>query len=133
VEEVRRIHDAWLTEEYVGVDAVIRRLVSLPHIETALLSNTNQCHWRRHTDFPTASLLKHLHASHLLGHAKPGLEIFRAFERAVGYSGADVLFFDDVQENIGAARSLGWQAELIDYTGDTAAQLSRHLTRHGIF
>ncbi len=131
--EVEQIHDAWLTEEYPGVEPIIRRLNALPNIETALLSNTNACHWRRHKDFPTASLLKHLHASHLLGHAKPGLDIFRAFEAATGYSGPQILFFDDLRENIAAAKSRNWHAELIDHTGDTAAQLAQHLTRHGIF
>jgi HAD superfamily hydrolase (TIGR01509 family) len=130
--EVRSIHDAWLTEEYPGIGAVIRRLNAL-RVETALLSNTNVCHWERHKDFPTASLLKHLHASHLLGHAKPGVDIFRAFERAVGYCGAEVLFFDDVQENVAAARGIGWRAELIDHTGDTAAQVAGFLARHGVF
>lgn len=131
--EVRRIHDAWLTEEYPGVDGLVRRLCGVAGVETALLSNTNECHWARMRDFPTASLLKHRHASHLLGHAKPGVEIFRAFERAVGFSGAEVLFFDDVVENVAAAVDLGWRAELIDYAGDTAGQVAGHLARYGVF
>jgi HAD superfamily hydrolase (TIGR01509 family) len=131
--EVRRIHDAWLTEEYPGVDVVIRRLCALPSVETALLSNTNPCHWARQEDFPTAGLLKHRHASHLLGHAKPGLAIYRAFERATGYAGADILFFDDVMENVAAAVEVGWRAELIDYRGDTAGQVAEHLARYGVF
>ena len=131
-EEVRRIHDAWLTEEYPGVSAVIRRLVALPRVETALLSNTNECHWKRQKDFPTAGLLKHRHASHLLGHAKPGQEIYRAFERATGFSGEEILFFDDLLENVATASEIGWRTEMIDHAGDTAAQISGHLTRHGV-
>jgi glucose-1-phosphatase len=131
-EEVRRIHDAWLTEEYAGVDALVRQLVSLPRVETALLSNTNACHWRRMVDFPTAGLLKHKHASHLLGHAKPSAEIFRAFERETGFKGTDILFFDDLPDNVVAAHQVGWHAELIDHTGDTAAQLARHLARYEV-
>lgn len=131
--EVRRIHDAWLTEEYPGVDALVRRLVAVEHVETALLSNTNECHWARMRDFPTAGLLKHRHASHLLGHAKPGLEVFKVFERAVGCSGAEILFFDDVMDNVSAAVELGWRAELIDHAGDTASQVAGHLARYGVF
>lgn len=131
-EEVRRVHDAWLTEEYPGVDALVHRLVSLPKIETALLSNTNECHWERMSEFRTAALLKHKHASHLLGHAKPSTEIYRAFERETGFKGTDILFFDDLPDNIVAAHSVGWHAELIDYTGDTASQLARHLTRYEV-
>jgi HAD superfamily hydrolase (TIGR01509 family) len=131
--EVRRIHDAWLTEEYPGIDAVIGRLTALTRVETALLSNTNECHWARMKDFPTAGLLKHRHASHLLGHAKPGPDIYRAFERATGFSGAEVLFFDDVVENVAAAVEVGWRAELIDYKEDTASQVAGHLARYGVF
>lgn len=131
-EEVRRVHDAWLTEEYSGVAELIRKLVALPRVETALLSNTNACHWARMADFPTAGLLKHKHASHLLGHAKPSLEIYRAFERATGFSGTDILFFDDLPDNVVAAHQVGWHAEQIDHTGDTAAQLARHLARYEV-
>jgi HAD superfamily hydrolase (TIGR01509 family) len=132
-DEAHRIHDAWLTEEYPGIDGLIRRLVAIPTVETALLSNTNACHWARQKDFPTASLLKHRHASHLLGYAKPHLEIFKAFEAATGFRGPEILFFDDVLENVAAACSLDWRAELIDYTGDTTAQLERHLRDYRVF
>jgi HAD superfamily hydrolase (TIGR01509 family) len=132
-EEVRQVHDAWLTEEYPGVRELIERLIALPRIETGLLSNTNARHWERMRDFPTASLLKHRHASHLLGFVKPSPDIYRAFERVTGFQGTDVLFFDDLQENINTAHSVGWHAELIDYTGDTAAQLAAHLTRYEVF
>ncbi len=131
--EVRRIHDAWLTEEYPGVDAVIRRLAGIASVETGMLSNTNACHWKRHSDFPTAGLLKHRYASHLLGFAKPALEIFRAFERETGFSGTDILFFDDLPDNIAAARTCGWHGEVIDHTGDTAAQIAAHLTRYEVW
>jgi putative hydrolase of the HAD superfamily len=131
-EEVRQVHEAWLTEEYPGVDALIRQLVALPKVETALLSNTNACHWRRMADFPTASLLKHKHASHLLGHAKPSLEIYKAFERETGFKGTEILFFDDLPDNVVAAHQMGWHAEQIDHTGDTAAQLARHLARYEV-
>jgi FMN phosphatase YigB (HAD superfamily) len=140
-EEVRRIHDAWLIEEYPGVDGVVDRLLALPHIETALLSNTNHGHWARQAPvagdtmphFPTAARLKHRHASHLLRLAKPGVEIYWAFERLTGASGAQILFFDDLAENVETARSLGWRAEQIDHLGETAAQIETHLRTHGVF
>ena len=131
-DEVRRVHDAWLTEEYPGVRPIIERLVALPKVETALLSNTNACHWKRLADFPTAGLLKHKHASHLLGYAKPSLEIYKAFERETGFHGTQILFFDDLPDNIVAAHQMGWHAEQIDHTGDTAAQLANHLTRYEV-
>ena len=137
--EFERIHDAWLIEEYPGVDRLVADLLASPRIETAMLSNTNELHWRRQsrTDpelphFPTAGRLKHRHASHLLGLAKPEETIYRAFERETGFVPASILFFDDLADNIAAARSCGWHAEQIDHTGDTALQMRAHLRRYGV-
>lgn len=138
--EVRRLHDGWIYAEYEGIDAVLRALVGVNGIETGILSNTNAAHWARlgrgERDglplFPAALTLNNRHASHLLGLAKPDVEIYRAFETQTGARGDGVLFFDDLPENIEAARSVGWRAELIDHTGDTAAQVTTLLARHNI-
>ncbi|MBL8761584.1 MAG: HAD-IA family hydrolase [Phycisphaerae bacterium] len=127
--EVLRVHDAWLIEEYPGVDRVVAELHATRSVRTALLSNTNALHWERHAPsrglrhFPTAGSLHHPHASHLMGRAKPGLEIYREFESLVGVRGASIIFFDDLPENIAAAQSLGWHAVRIDHEGDTATQI----------
>ncbi len=140
LDELRRIHERWLIDEYPGVRAVVERLVRTPGVETGLLSNTNAAHWRRHLplagrepDFPTPLLLRYRHASHLLGLAKPGEEIYRAFEHATGFRGAEILFFDDLVENVESALRLGWRAEVIDHEGDTAAQIGRGLRVHGVW
>lgn len=136
-EECVRLHDAWLLDEYEGMGAVVDEIHSRG-IVTALLSNTNQAHWRRGfpergaADYPTAGKLRHPHASHLLGLAKPQEEIYRAFEDAVGVRGDRVLFFDDLEENLVTARGLGWQTVLVDHTGDTTAQVRRALREAGL-
>lgn len=140
IEELARIHDAFLIEEYPGVGSVVDDLLRTPGIQTGMLSNTNDLHWRRQhaapestkPHFPTAARLRHRHASHLLGLAKPSPEIYRAFEVHTGFHGGEVLFFDDLEENIAAARSSGWKAEQIDHTGDPAAQMRTFLARHGV-
>ncbi|MFO0830976.1 MAG: HAD-IA family hydrolase [Phycisphaerales bacterium] len=139
-QEVRALHHHWITSEYQGVGDIIRRLNQLPTIETALLSNTCHSHWERmlpggqaSRDFPSISLLRHKHASHLLGHAKPDEQIYRAFEQATGFLAGEILFFDDLPENVRAAEARGWRAELIDYTSETAPQISRCLTRHAVW
>jgi len=139
-EELVKIHDAWLLDEYPGIQSVIERLCSRQDVETALLSNTNQAHWVRHlpkndgqlADYPTAGLLKHRHASHLLGLAKPDAAIYEVFEQEVGVQGSAILFFDDLAENIAQARLLGWTCFHVDYTGDTAAQVSGALKEYGL-
>lgn len=137
IEELHRIHDAWLIDEYPGVSKVLDRLHANANVQTALLSNTNARHWARHissegrvADFPTAYALRHRHASHLLGLAKPGSEIYSAFEEATGASGAEILFFDDLSDNVATAACFGWRTCLIDHTGDTAAQIERALREH---
>jgi FMN phosphatase YigB (HAD superfamily) len=76
--------------------------------------------------------LQHRHASHLLGFAKPDIRIYRAFESATGHSGADILFFDDLKDNVRAARSAGWRAERIDPDNETVPQLRRWLRQHRV-
>lgn len=142
VDELERINHAWLIEEYPGVGLIVDELNALPHIETALLSNTTEIHWeRQHTEpsrkngiphFPTAAKLKHRHASHLLGLLKPDAAIYAAFERETGFAPSSILFFDDLQENVLAARARGWRAVQIDHTGDTAAQIRAALREHSI-
>jgi FMN phosphatase YigB (HAD superfamily) len=140
-EEIRRIHDAWLIAEYPGVDRVVERLLATPSVTTGLLSNTNAAHWeRQHPEtsgarphFPTAGRLALRHASHLMRLAKPDARIYAAFEKATGFAPHQILFFDDLAENILAAQSRGWHAELIDHTGDTAAQMDAHLRSHGVW
>ncbi len=139
--EIEKIHAAWLVGEYGGVDRVVERLIGTAGIETGMLSNTNEHHWARQgpdpagvlPHFPTAGLLKHRHASHLIGHAKPDARIYEAFAAAVGRAPGEILFFDDLADNIAAARASGWQAAEIDHTGDTAAQIERHLREHGVW
>lgn len=138
--EIERIHHAWLIEEYAGIGDVIDDLSRVAGIETGLLSNTNEEHWRRYQPdrctglrcFPAVSRLTHRHASHLLKLAKPGLEIYHAFAARTGRHPGSILFFDDLLENVEAARAAGWQAEQIDHAGDTAAQVRMHLRRHGV-
>lgn len=131
--EVLRVHDAWLIEEYPGVDRVVTDLHGARGVRTALLSNTNALHWERHRPsrglrhFPTAGSLHHPHASHLMGCAKPGLDIYKQFESLVGARADSIIFFDDLPDNVAAAASLGWRAVWIDHEGDTAAQIRRTL------
>jgi FMN phosphatase YigB (HAD superfamily) len=140
-EEVRAVHHAWLLDEYAGAGDVIDAIHATNRIETALLSNTNAAHWARHldspcgthkADYPTIQRIMHRHASHLLGHAKPHGDIYRAFEDATGFGPGEILFFDDLPDNIAMARTLGWHAVLIDYTRETAPQLMHALTRAGV-
>lgn len=138
-EEVRRIHAAWTLDVYEGVDNLVGELSRLRSVQLGVLSNTNHAHWevlcgarRRPEYWSVLSKIHHPHASHLLRLAKPSPDIYLEFQRRTGFAGEHILFFDDLEENILAARRVGWRAEQIDHTGDTAAQMRAHLARHGV-
>ena len=130
-DEVRNIHSAWILGEYEGVGDIIDQLHDAG-LQTAALSNTNSDHWAQMNDYPAFLRLGRRFASHELGLLKPDPAIYRAFERRANQRGNEILFFDDTPENITAAQSLGWRAELIDPHSRTDHQIARALQRHGI-
>ena len=136
--DVRRISDASLGGEYLGISRVFDALEAVS-IDTAILSNTNDAHWARlfpqtpgEPEFPTLLRARHRFASHLLGVEKPDPRIYRHVERTTRHAADRILYFDDLPNNVEGARSVGWTAELIDYAGDTAAQMLASLRRRGV-
>jgi FMN phosphatase YigB (HAD superfamily) len=140
--EVERIHDAWTLEEYTGALDLVRDLGRVPNLTTACLSNTNAAHWRRlvsedgRAEYPAVLELHHRLASHLLRCAKPAAQIYElaaAALRGERPSPAEsVIFFDDLPDNVRAARAIGWTAFEVDHEGDTAGQMRKQLAELGI-
>ncbi|HET9957523.1 MAG TPA: HAD family hydrolase [Polyangiaceae bacterium] len=150
-EEILRIHHAFSRGEYDGASALIREIHERG-VTTACLSNTNHAHWRRLVheeappsrveptrplppvpEFPCVLALQHRHASHLFGVAKPDPRIYEMFESASAKRGPQILFFDDLIENVEAARARGWRAERIDPRAETVPQMRRLLAQYGVF
>ncbi len=129
--EVTAIHDAWLIDEYEGVGAIVDQLHQAG-LDTAALSNTTNEHWARMDEFPTVGQLRHRFASHELGLSKPEPAIYRHVEQQLGYTGKQILFFDDAEENVIAAREVGWWAERVDPAGAPAQQIRDALARYGV-
>jgi FMN phosphatase YigB (HAD superfamily) len=142
-EEIAALHDAVIVEEYAGIGALIDDL-HRAGVATACLSNTSNPHWMKmlHHDgqnplpgeprYPAVQRLHSHHASHLMRLIKPAPAIYLAFEKATGYAGSQILFFDDLAENIAAARDAGWCAESIDPARPTDEQMRRHLAAYGV-
>lgn len=61
-----------------------------------------------------------------LGVRKPQLEFYRQVTDELGTSPDTLLFFDDQQANVEAARSAGWSAELYTFGDDLSSLLARH-------
>lgn len=130
-DELARAHAAVLRGEYPGIEATIR-LIGAAGLTTACLSNTNDDHWDALLAMPALQAMHARHASHLWGLAKPSEAIYRRFEREIAARGEEILFFDDLEENVRAARSIGWDAVQIDHGGDTAEQVRQSLADRGI-
>ena len=129
--DLERVHRAWILGDYPGIGDAIDR-IHAAGLETACLSNTNAAHWEQLQGSDAFRRIGTRHASHLLGLAKPDHAIYRAFERAVGRAPNEVLLFDDLPENVEAARACGWPAVLVDHRGDTAGQVLAALRERGI-
>ena len=129
--EVMGVHHAWLLGEYEGVGDVVERL-HRAGLETAALSNTSHEHWCRMGEFPAVMRLRHHLPSHRLGLQKPDPKIYHRLERQLGYSGGEIIFFDDKIENVEGARAAGWHGAVIDPTASPAAQITDALHAHGI-
>ena len=137
-EEVARVHAAWLLAEYPGVGALVDAIHEAG-LETGILSNTNDSHWRRmlpesapSAEFPALHRVRHPHASHLLGLRKPAQEVYLRMAARTGHDPDRILFFDDLSDNVLGARGAGWHAEQVDPSGDPAAQMAALLERHGV-
>lgn len=121
--DIERLHDAWLLHEYDGAVELAEELAGHARVTSALLSNTNARHWVRREQFRAAGMLEHQLASHEHRLAKPDVGFYRALETAVGATGAQIVFFDDLDANVKAARALAWQAVRVDPAGDTVGQV----------
>lgn len=133
--EMERIHHAWTLDLYPGVTELVAELNQLEHVVTACLSNTNDAHWLRlvSDEYAPIATLRHQLASHQLRAAKPDPRIYEQALAIFGVEPAQVLFFDDLKENVEAARRAGWQAEELDPLGDTVTQMRGHLQQRGIY
>ena len=129
--DVARIHESVIVGAYEGAEQLLLDLKQRG-VFTACLSNTNQRHWELMESIAAFAAIQHRHASHLFQLEKPNQAIFRAFESATQARPVDILYFDDLAENIAAATHAGWSAELIDPNCETVPQIRHALETHGV-
>lgn len=135
-DDVLKMSDAYLLGPYPGVPELIED-VNAAGVATACLSNTNASHWSLMTcsggrcELPLAKMTYRF-ASQLVGARKPDAAIYEHVERITGLAPAQLLFFDNLAENIEAALARGWRGEIIDPGGDPVAQMREHLRRYDV-
>ncbi len=129
-----RVLEAIIQEPYDGSLQLVLDLNAAGY-RTGCLSNTNEVHWRVLNDaarFPAIAALDLRMASHLEGVQKPDVALFQRFCERAGVAPGEVLFFDDAPKNLAAAIECGMKAELVDASGDTAAQMREILRQRGL-
>jgi len=101
---------AWPKGLFSGAAELVRGLA--PGIRRGCLSNTNALHWGQQLDSPTLSgLFDHTFLSHQMGLVKPDCETYLHVIEVLGCAPERILFLDDNQPNVDAARSCGLDAE----------------------
>ncbi len=107
-----------------GIAQVLHTLKQSP-FRVAGLSNTNVTHasvWpHRYGDLLAA--LGRILTSHELGHRKPEAACYLAACDHLGVAPAQVLFFDDLAENVAGARAVGMQSVQVTCIDDVHAAL----------
>jgi HAD superfamily hydrolase (TIGR01509 family) len=104
---------------------------------TACLSNTNAEHWRILMDpadphGQALAGLRHRFASHLVRARKPDAPIYAHLERETGFDPARIIFFDDVVENVEAARERGWRAHVVERCENPIPRIREVLREEGV-
>ena len=96
---------------------------------TALFSNSNEIHWPLKMGRMQLDTAFHHHfASHLMGMAKPDASAYQHVIDSLGVDPKQILFFDDNQMNVEAARKAGMQSERVQGIDE----LQKKLIDHGI-
>ncbi len=120
-----RLLDAFLSvlpEPIAGMEDIVRQ-VGKRH-EAALVSNTNPLHFA--LCLRTIPALKHLeryYVSYQLGVMKPKDEFYAGVIRGEGFPPSEMVFIDDLAENVDGARRAGFAAVLFRGVSDLEDQL----------
>jgi putative hydrolase of the HAD superfamily len=99
----------WPKGFFPGAEDLLQRLSG--RYRVACLSNCNPLHWRRfHEELRLADLFDHRFGSHLIGSLKPDHEVFEHVIGELRCPPERVVFLDDNQVSVDAARQAGLSA-----------------------
>jgi glucose-1-phosphatase len=95
----------------------------------AALSNTSASHWERIEAMGLGHRFERLYLSHQIGQLKPSRQAFETVLEDLAVAPSAVLFLDDIESNVSAARAVGLQAEVVGDPEEARVVLERY----GIF
>lgn len=131
--DAKAVHNAILEAPYEGTAELVQDLKAAGH-STACLSNTNSLHWEilNSETYPSIQGLDFKMVSHTIGLLKPEPAVFRRFDLEAETTPGQVVYFDDHEGNVLAAKKHGWNAILVDHLGDPATQMREALEGFGL-
>ena len=95
----------------LGMLAFVEQLAQRHRV--MIFSNTNQQHWERALEMSDGRVGRiEAWLSHEIGDLKPNVSSFITVARLAHIDPARSIFFDDVADNVAAARQAGFQAEV---------------------
>jgi glucose-1-phosphatase len=126
-EEILAYFTFWPQGLFPGTKSLIARI--LPQYSLAIFSNTNELHWPRlMNEMGLEGCFDHYFASFKIGMAKPDPAAFRYVVKALSCEPSEILFLDDSQMNVDAARLVGIKAERVIGIG----QVEQVLAQNGV-
>lgn len=114
------------TPIYEGVDEFLSMLSK--DFKLACLSNTNSIHWNRIT--PGDVFDKYFQKqflSYKIGYTKPRKEIYLHAIDSLNCAPDKIIFFDDMEENVGAALNCGLTAMQVSNFDDLKSKVSKFI------
>jgi HAD superfamily hydrolase (TIGR01509 family) len=105
-----------------GMIDIVKRVSTV--LETALVSNTNEIHYRLSMrKFEELKIFQKHYLSYQLHVMKPARSFYDAIIKDQGILPSKMLFIDDITENVKAAKSAGMQAIRFESTGPLETDL----------
>ena len=108
-----------------------------PDYNLVILSNINNLHIRKihiylnkdHniSDFEER-YFDHVFYSHIIGMRKPDDEIYQHVTESLSVNKSDILFIDDLHENITAAKSYGWHGQVHNPTDEIVVKIDGYIS-----
>lgn len=121
----------WSAGPFAGSLDLVRSLHGT--IAMGCLSNTNSVHWQRHLDhWGIVQYFDWTFTSHELGMMKPDPAVFRHVIRTIGTTPDRLLFLDDVDENVQAARASRMRSEQTVGLHEVEEALRSHLPANSV-
>ena len=116
----------WVRRPFVGCRQLLTRLKVDHGLTLACLSNTNSVHWERIRDeMSLGGFFDHVFLSHEIGSCKPDREAYDAVLAGMPFAARQMLFLDDKEDNVMAARGAGLQSERVDGVDGACAALRK--------